>query len=105
MKSVRKNYHLLKLLQSTTPSQRQALLKTITPSQLHSICEVCYNVLHGNVPVKVSKIKKYKSVIRKLGDKKVSNKRKKNILVNQAGGFLPYIIPAVIGAIGSLFQR
>lgn len=107
MKSIRKNYHMLAFLQKANPSQRRAILKTLTGSQLNCICEICLNTLNGNVgKANISKLKKYKTVIRKLADKKVSDTVKKQLLTNQTGGaFLPYLIPTVISALGSLFQR
>lgn len=95
MKNIKRHHHLLSLLAHAKPSQRAAILKTATSSQVKCLCEICKNVLCGNVPVSVSKLKKYKSTIREVAQKSTNLNRKRKLLC-QKGGFLPLILPAII---------
>ena len=103
--SIKKHLPLLSLLASSSPQQRIALLKTASSPQIHSICEVCKNVLAGNIPVNVNKVKKFKSQIRLLSSKSVPIARKRSILVKQKGGFLPLILPAAVSLLGNLLSK
>lgn len=102
MNNVRQHYPLLSMLASATPQQRIAILKTASSRQINSICEVCKNVLAGNVPVNIKKLKKYKKCIRALATKSTSLNHRKKILINQNGGFLPLILPLILPGVISL---
>jgi len=97
MKRIKKHVHLLHILSKASPQQRKAILNTTSTDQLKSICEICTNLLRGNIPgVKVQKLAPYKKVIRKLADKKRGLSSKRKILTQQTGGFLSMIIPTVL---------
>ena len=93
------------MLARSHPLQKRALLRTANNSQIESLCEICLNILHGNVPVNVQKLKKYKNFLRMLARKTTSLKRKKQMLVNQSGGFLPLIAPVIVSALGGILGR
>lgn len=99
MKNIKKHYHLLKLLLSASPTQKRAIIRTADKSQLHCLCEICLNVLGGNLSVNVKKLRKYKTAIRKIVNKKLSLEKKRKEFINQTGGFLPIILPAVLSAL------
>lgn len=105
MKNVKQHYPLLSVLATTTPQQRIAILKTASSRQINSICEICKNVLAGNVPVNIKKLKKYKRNIRALAAKSTSLNHRRKILINQKGGFLPLILPGVISLIGGIIGK
>ena len=48
---VNNNRGFLQLLAAYPPYQRQFLLKTGTPQQLHALVQVLYNVLTGHFPI------------------------------------------------------
>ena len=56
-RNIEKHLPLFRLLVDTTEDQRQALVKTFTPSQLRVVLEAIYNVLRGTCPV-TDKVKK-----------------------------------------------
>lgn len=93
------------MLSKSTPTQRKAIIKSASPDQIHSICEICHNILAGNVGVNVAKVKKYKTAIRQIANKKIPIQKKKKILTNQMGGFLPLVIPAVLSALGGIVGK
>lgn len=100
--NLKKQYHFLRILAHSHPSQKRALLKTANNDQILSLCEICLNILNGNIPVNASKLKKYKNLLRSLSKKRESIQKKKRLLVNQSGGFLPLIAPAIISALGGI---
>lgn len=105
MKKLKQNYHFLKYLNKCTPKQRRALLQGADASQIACICEICLNVLNGNIAVNKKRIQKYKKALRNLTKRSTSVKTKRKILANQSGGFLPMIIPAVLSAVAGLVGK
>ena len=103
--TLKKHHNFLYILARSHPSQKKALIRTASNEQLKSLCEICLNVLGGNIPINLQKLKKYKKLLRALADKKFSVQRKKRILLNQSGGFLPVIAPAIISALGGILGR
>ena len=99
---MKKHYPFLRLLASSHPTQKRALIKSANNAQIDSICEICLNILNGNVPVDKKKLGKYKHLLRMLSRKSCSPQKKKQYLLNQSGGFLPALAPALISALGSI---
>ncbi|GFR10310.1 uncharacterized protein TNCT_138061 [Trichonephila clavata] len=104
-KSIKRSLDFLLLLSKSTPKQRHMLLQNADKSQIVTLSEICLNVLAGNVPVNVKKLRRYKNCIRKVACRKVSLKAKKKLLVQQSGGFLPLLIPAVVSALAGMAGR
>lgn len=104
-KNIRKHQHFLQILAKSHPSQRKALVRTATTEQIKCLCEICLNILVGNVPVNIQKLKKHKNTLRKLAKKTCSIKKKKKLLINQTGGFLPLLAPAIVSALGGILGR
>ena len=70
-------------LQTSSHSQRKALLDTITNDQIKALCEITHNFLRGNIPLdkkKLAPLKKQKAFIRSLGNPKISLKEKISLL-------------------------
>lgn len=105
MKKIKKHLNFLRALSSASPKHKKLLLKNATNPEVLAICEVCLNLLAGNFPVNVKKLQKFKTSIRKVACRSTQLKNKKRILVNQSGGFLPIILPAVISAIAGMAGR
>jgi hypothetical protein len=94
------NAALLKILFKAKPKARQAILQNADPSLIRSICECCYNVLQGNVPlnnIEKNKLKKYKTTLRYLAGKQGSLKQRKKHI--QKGGFLTALLAPIIGGL------
>lgn len=105
MNNIKRNVDFLSILKSSSPSQRKAILKTMSPDQLKCLCEICHNVLRGVLPVNVNKLRRYKKAMRDLASRSLSNKVKKSILIKQSGGFLPFLIPAVLSTVGGIVRK
>lgn len=102
MNRLQKNSQYLKLLLKASPKQRRALLRTANKEQIFCLCEICLNILAGNVPVNIKKLKKFKNVLRKLAKSSTKYSVKKNIILKQSGGFLSNILPAIATVLSSI---
>ncbi len=84
---------------------RKAILSNADRQLVDAICQCVYNMLSGNIelsPTQKTALIKYRHAMRKLVEKS-SLKQKKKILV-QNGGFLQFLIPAVITGISSIIS-
>ena len=83
MNNLGKHLHFLNLLNDTHLTQKKVLLETASLLQISVICEILLNIVNGTIELN-DKIKKYmnnkKKIIDNLLDKRVSNKKKINIL-------------------------
>lgn len=93
---------LLNALVHSSKEQRAALLRTADKKLIKYICECALNVLRGVVSLKEgekNKLKKHKTVLRKLASKnkdKNSWKNKKRVIVQRGGSFLPFLLQPII---------
>lgn len=102
---VKRNRGYLQLLACCPHHQRQFLLETATPQQMHAIVQAIHNVLHSHVPVteQVSlKLIPYKDSIVDLVNSKVPYKYKKKLLVQEGSGFIQDVLTPVITSLGFL---
>jgi hypothetical protein len=94
----------LKFLSIAKPKHRSHAIDNASPDLINAICECVYNVLKMNLPLpaaQLEKLKRHKKTFCILSDKKVKIKDKKKLL-KLRGGFLPFIIPAVLSLVASL---
>lgn len=98
---------LLRALFTLKPKYRDTLLKNCGEEEINCITECIFNVLKGKVTIKdkdKNKLKKHKSVLRKLISKG-SHKTRKQIFVQKGGAFLPIILGSVLSALlGSIIN-
>lgn len=108
MKRLKDHRHILHVLKSCSPTVRKTILNSANPDLIKAICEICMNILNGNVKISSRSkrsLKDYKNSLRKISSTRTSLKSKKKILV-QKGGFLPTILGAILsGVIGNLIDR
>lgn len=77
--SVSEQQHFLNFLLQTNPKQRKLLLRSVTKDQLRVLGDIAANVVHSVIllnPEEKKTLKKYKSFLLVLGDKKTSRKVK-----------------------------
>ena len=102
-----KNKELLKILGSKINNRyKKAIINSADKSLIRAICELSLNLLQGNIQLtkaNFEKLKVFKKVLRKLVSKEKSKSLalKKKIII-QNGGFLEYLIPAVIGGLSTI---
>jgi len=102
------NADLLRVLARSSPKQRKAIIKTCHTDLIKCLAEISLNVLQGVVPINPSqkkKLKRFRSLLRALADKKVPIKKKKEKLEQSGGSLLGLLIPPVLSALGSLFTK
>ena len=101
---VKRNRGYLQLLACCPHYQRQFLLETATPQQMHAIVQAIHNVLHSHVPVTEQvrlKLIPYKDSI-DLVNPKVPYMYKKKLLVQEGSGFIQDVLTPVITSLGFL---
>ena len=97
------NKKFLQGLIRITPKNRKLVIDKASPQQLRSIRESVLNVANRNVPVRpnvLKRLKRYKTVLKKLAFLKQTDKSTRR-LINQNGGFLPALIPPVLAYLAS----
>lgn len=108
MKRLKDNKHTLYVLKNCNAKVRKTILETANPELIKAICEICMNILNGNVRISVkskNSLKNYKNSIRKITSPRTTLKSKKKILV-QNGGFLPTLLGALLsGVIGNVIDK
>lgn len=105
---VRRNKEYIHILSTCKPRMRKALLQSGPPELIHCLCEVALNSLAGVVqhsPQDRKKLQRHKHKIRELASRRISRKRKKEILVSQSGGFLPLLLKPLVGILTGLFSE
>ena len=86
--------------------QRQFLLKTATPQQLHALVQVLYNVLMGHIPIPEENkrillpLLPYKDALLDLAGLNVPCKTKKRVLVQEGSGFIEDVLAPVDSSLG-----
>ena len=104
---LKKTFRKIKLLSVATPRAHKQLIANGDRELIDCVSESCANILKGNVPLndqQKAKLCKYKNNLRKLALKKVSLKKKKQII--QTGGFpIGAILAPVASVLASLLFR
>lgn len=108
---LKRHINELHTLNSCKTSQRKNYLKDASEDLIHCLCEVCYNILLGNIPVSPQqreKLKKFKNLLRKLveiqGKKKRKDLKLKRNIIAQTGGFLPLILTPLLAIASQLID-
>ena len=99
---LKRNVPYLHLLHRGSPEQKDYLLASATPEQLHALCEVCYNVARGGVPIskrEKADIKQHLDILQDLADASTPFRQKKQLLAQQGGGLIGDILPPLISAL------
>ena len=109
MNRLRKNRPTLQLLQNASTPSRKRILDKASPELIHCLCDWANNILQGNVTLSrhyKQKLRQHKTKLKKLANRKVALKTKKQLV--QTGGFLPLLLsalaPVIHGVVGSLIK-
>lgn len=106
-KRVKRNIAILNAIPALKPDQRKGFISHCSDDFILSICEICLNVLKGNIPLnseQYSRLKKHKTFIKLLADKKSSVKKKRKV-VKQSGGFIGPLLSIALPFISGLIGR
>ena len=97
---VKREQEMLRFLVRAKPPAVKAIVKNASPHLIQTLCECCHNVLKGNVPLTPAqkrRLRRHKTSIRELTKKKLSLKKRKQIL--QQGGFIGALLGPVISVL------
>ena len=100
---VNNNRGFLQLLADCPSYQRQFLLKTAIPQQLHAVVQVLYNILMGHIPIPEENkriLLPYKDALLNLARPNVPYKTKKRVLVQEGSGFIEDVLAPVVSSSG-----
>jgi len=106
MKRLRSKYHAFHVLKTAEPRFLKALITNCNKEHVNYIIECVLNVLNGNIKFSAcdtSKLKK-KAAIRKGVNRYVTHSGRKRLLV-QRGGFLLFLLGAIVTKIDSLISH
>src|SRR5688572_8829638 len=104
----RKHIPILRLLsrKGVRRNTRRALLNE--KEVLHCVCECVLNTLNGVVPLsekRKNNLSAYKKELRLLANKTISKNKKKRIIVQKGGAFLPMLLTPAISLLSTLLSR
>lgn len=99
---------MLHVLKNSKTKLRNNILKEADPELIKTICEICMNILNGNIkiPVKCKDVlKKYKRTLRQISLTKANLNSKRKLLI-QRGGFLPIVLGTILsGIVGQIIEK
>ena len=102
---VKNNRSFLQLLAECSPKQRQFLLMTAIPQQMHALVQVILNVLHHNLPFSEENRRKLiqnKDALVNLALPDIPYKTKKQTLVREGGAFIQDLLTPALSSLGLL---
>lgn len=97
---LKKNAQVLCLLHKFKPKAQKAIISGAPKEVIDCICEICINILKGNVTLSASqksRLSKHKESLRKLAKKSTTTGNKRNTI--QRGGFLGALLAPLLGSI------
>lgn len=92
---VKNNLSFLHLLATCPAHQKQILLESATPEQVHAMVQAAHNIYRGYVPLTPAEkeaLMPYKESIQELQDPSASFRTKKRIIVQEGGSFIPDLL-------------
>ena len=99
---------LLEKILSAGRKSRKYIVKHLSNKEVKLICEVCLNLIRGNLKVKdpavYTKLKRGRKALSELADKRKPLVHKRKIL-NQKGGFLGAVAAAALPLIASELSK
>ena len=96
-KRLKRHASTLKFLSSCDTPTAKAIIKSSKGDFINCISDVCHNILKGNLkisPTEKSKLQRHRSIIRKIADRKTTQKHKR--LLIQRGGFLGALLSPLL---------
>jgi len=105
--AVKTHKAVLQVLQSAKPKLRKAILENSDRALVFAICEICDNLLRGNIPLSEShktKLKRHRDKIRRLAQKGEGWQVKKKALVQTGGAFLPALLSIISTVLPALLK-
>lgn len=117
---VNSQFHLLHTLSEANPKLRTSIIKYSDSDLIEALCEICFNYLLGNIECNKShykELKKHSKCIRRLSlpskskrknsklYKKEINDKRKILLMQGNGFFLPLLVPLITSLGSFLYDK
>ena len=109
LKNIERNADVLSVLARSSPKLRTAIVKNCSDECIKSMCEICHNVLRGNLPLKSTKhLRKHRHVLRRIDACCIKKKHssgysvhtsKARKIFSQNGGIFP-VLTALLPLMG-----
>jgi hypothetical protein len=104
-KRMKRSLPYLQVMAMCKPKLRKMLVAHAPSDVVMAICECALNLLKGVIPLTLRQkrvLSRYKTHLRALANKKVSQKRKRKYLSQKGGGILTSVLPPVLNVLGNL---
>ena len=104
---LKKNIGLLNQVYKARPKLRKAIIQNANKDTIQCLCECCYNILNGNIPLspqQVKRLKRYSRELRFLGSKQGSVKQKQELLA-QKGGLVVSVLAPLLATAATLLAE
>lgn len=91
-------------LAHSSPKKRKLILQSANTKIIRSIVECIQNVLKGNIQMQnknIQKLRRHKTVLRNIIHKGNRLKKKKQIILQKGGSFLPALLAPIIGVLAN----
>lgn len=102
----KKDSLIFQVLQRSNPKERISILKGADNRIIKLIAEMALNTLHGNIRLTRKQrkgLQRHKQILRSLANKRIRLGEKRQLLIQQKGGFLPLLLPIIASALGGIF--
>ena len=102
MEALKKHAHVLKTMSRLKPKALKGVIHSAKPDLIYVLCDICHNILRGNVnlsPLHKKRLKVHRHRLRTLANQKGSVKQKKKLL--QKGGLIGALLRPILGLLGS----
>lgn len=108
-KNVKNNLQTLEFLKHAPVKIRKLILENSDEKLVNSICEICFNLCKGNIQCEkesTKKLKKHRKKIRSLAVlKRKDFKKKKEILMQGGGSFLPILLTPILDVLTKFVEE
>jgi len=111
LKNLKKNKQFLKNFKSRYDQCKKTdeLVRELTGGQVNCLCEIIKNLCLGNIQLKrdtVNKFRPYEKTLNSLKTKKLSMKKRKNILRQKGNGFiLPLLLSLIVPHVVNFIEK
>ena len=105
MKNIQAHAGILEYLRTLPQKDQKRMISVASRPLVNCLSEICLNLIKQNIPLSpadISKLKKYEKEIRMLANRKVSLKRRKQVVTR--GGVLSTLISILPSIIGGLIS-
>lgn len=99
LKKLKRHWDFLRVVARSPPRQRHSLIKGASPEQIDTLCETCFNVLNGVIPLSryyKRRLRVYRSDLKAIGCPKNSTRVRQALLLNQKGGSIVTILAPIL---------